>query len=263
MPFVTSVDGTKISYEVRGNGPALLLVDGAMCSRQMGPMPAIAEALSDAFAVWIFDRRGRGESGNNLPWSMDKEVEDIRSLAAAAGKGVMIFGISSGAILAAKAATQLPDLKKLALFEGPMIVDDAHAPLAKNFVAETEALVARGDKGGAVKKFMKLVGVPSFMVTIMPLFPFWKKVTLNASTLPYDLSIVEPYQQGCPLDRADWAAISAETLVMDGGKSPTYMRNSQRQWAGVLPHARYQTLPGQTHNVKTEAIVPVLREFFS
>ena len=53
------------------------------------------------------------------------------------------------------------------------------------------------------------------------------------------------------------------TLVMDGGKSPVWMRNATRALAGVLPNATYRTLDGQTHMVKPKALAPPLVEFFS
>ncbi|MBU1174750.1 MAG: lysophospholipase [Alphaproteobacteria bacterium] len=267
MPFVTSADGTRIGYETRGSGSPLLLVDGAMCSRDMGPMPAIAEALSDRFGIYLFDRRGRGESGNTLPWSMDREIEDISALVAEivekTGEPPMVFGISSGAILAARAAAANTRIRRLALYEAPMIVDDTHAPMPADFVARVRSEVERGRAGAAAKLFMAYVGMPGIAVFIMSLLPFWKKVTVNAHTLPYDLSLVEPLQKGKRLDHGAWAGVTMETLVLDGGKSPAYMRNAQRHWANTLPNARYDTLPGQTHNVKTEAIAPVLATFFS
>ena len=49
MPFVTSKDGTRIGYSVVGSGPAIVLVDGALCSREMGPATPLAEELKDRF----------------------------------------------------------------------------------------------------------------------------------------------------------------------------------------------------------------------
>ena len=64
MPTVTSADGTTIAYERTGSGPALVLVDGAMCYRGAGPMRPLAALLQDAFTVYTYDRRGRGESSD-------------------------------------------------------------------------------------------------------------------------------------------------------------------------------------------------------
>ena len=64
MKKVTSSDGTQIAYDKRGQGPALILVDGALCFRSFGPMPHLAELLAPKFNVYNYDRRGRGDSGD-------------------------------------------------------------------------------------------------------------------------------------------------------------------------------------------------------
>src|SRR5215213_7709776 len=75
--FATSADGTQIAYEARGTGPALVIVEGALCHRTMGVSAALTEALEDRFTVFAYDRRGRGESGAGAtPWSLEREIED-------------------------------------------------------------------------------------------------------------------------------------------------------------------------------------------
>ncbi len=60
MKTVISKDGTSIAYEQMGSGPALILVDGAMCHRAFGPMRPLSTLLEPHFTVYIYDRRGRG-----------------------------------------------------------------------------------------------------------------------------------------------------------------------------------------------------------
>ena len=74
MSTVTSRDGTTIAYERLGSGPPVILVDGALCHRRMGPMPSLARELTRHFTVVLYDRRGRGESGNGGSWSDRKSV---------------------------------------------------------------------------------------------------------------------------------------------------------------------------------------------
>ena len=85
MPAVISADGTAIAYERTGSGPALILVDGAMCYRGAGPMRPIAALLGDTFTVYAYDRRGRGESSDTLPYTVAREIEDLQALIAQAG----------------------------------------------------------------------------------------------------------------------------------------------------------------------------------
>ncbi|WP_433290797.1 alpha/beta fold hydrolase [Actinoplanes sp. CA-030573] len=263
MPTVTSADGTTIAYETTGTGPALIVVDGAMCHRDFGPARAIAKALADTYTVHTYDRRGRGASGNTPPWSAQREIDDLAALIAAAGGHTYLFGTSSGAVLAADAAARLTGVHAVALYEPPFIVDDTRPPREDTFTADTEALLARGDRSGALKKFMKHVGMPTLMVNVMALTPAWKKLKAVAPTLPYDLHILGDTGRGVPLDPARWAGVTMPALVMDGGKSPAYMRNAARAWSETLPNADYRTLPGQTHMVRAAVIAPEIKRFLS
>ncbi len=85
MPTVTSADGTTIAYDRTGDGPPVVLVDGAMCYRDGGPMRPLAALLRDAFTVYTYDRRGRGESSDTQPYAVAREVEDLQSLIAQTG----------------------------------------------------------------------------------------------------------------------------------------------------------------------------------
>jgi pimeloyl-ACP methyl ester carboxylesterase len=261
--YVTSADGTRIAYETLGAGPALIIVDGALNHRGFGGSRALAAALADTYTVHIYDRRGRGDSGNTLPWTETKEIDDLAAVLDAAGGTAHLAGTSSGAVLAADAANRLPGFTRVALYEPPFIVDDTHQPRPDSFIPDTEARLARGDRTGAVKKFLTSVGAPAVMVAIMPALPFFKKLTAVAPTLPYDLRILGDTGRGRPLDPARWNQLSAPVLVMDGGKSPQYMRNAAKALADTLPEATYRTLPGQTHIVKAGALAPAIKEFLS
>jgi pimeloyl-ACP methyl ester carboxylesterase len=261
MSTVTSADGTSIAYETLGTGPALILVDGAMCYRDFGPARDLATALADTYTVYIYDRRGRGESGNTLPWAAEREIEDLAALLEAAGGTSFLFGVSSGAVLAADAANRLPGFTKVALYEPPFIVDGTREPREADFVPQTEALIARDDRSGALKKFMRHVGMPGLVLAIMPLTPPWKKLKVVAPTLPYDLRILGDTGRGVPLDASRWAGMRAPAIVLDGGKSPQYMRNGAKALSEALPAAQYRTLPGQTHMVKAAVVAPAVKEF--
>ena len=263
MEKVISKDGTPIAVERSGNGPALVLVDGAMCSRAFGPMPPLAKQLASHFTVYHYDRRGRGDSGNGFTYDVQREIDDLAAVVQLAGGSAMVFGISSGAALAAEAARQLRGIRKLALYEAPYVIDDTHAPLPPGFIAETKALVAAGDRSGAVKKFMRYVGTPWFAVLVMPLLPFWKKLTAIAHTLSNDLEIIAPHHTGTPFPDDKWSAVTIPVLVMAGGKSPAYMQNAMRAWAKTFPNAVHRTLAGQTHMVKQDVLAPALNEFFA
>ncbi len=261
--FATSADGTRIAYEVMGTGPALVIVDGAMCQRSMGPARGLATALAGAFEVHLYDRRSRGKSDAGAsPHHLDREIEDLQAVIGAAGGSAHVFAASSGGALALEAAGKGVAIDRLVIYEAPFILDDTHAPNALDVPEQLEQMVATERRGEAVKTFMRMVGVPAPFITLMRVMPTWKKMTGVAHTLPYDLSIVVPYQQGRPLPDGCYDDVCQATLVIAGGKSPEYMRNAQARIAEAVPHARLETLPGQTHMIKAKVTAPIITEFF-
>lgn len=260
----TSADGTTIAYEVSGQGPSLVLVDGAMCQRAMGPSRGLAAQLSDRFTVYAYDRRGRGESGTgSSPWSVDRELEDLTAVLAVAGPGAHVFGSSSGAALALEAARRGADIGRLVAYEAPFILDDTHPANDPRLPEQVQDMVDGGRRGQAVKTFLRVVGMPGPMVALMPLLPPWKRMTGVAHTLPYDLSLVVPRQQGQPLPAGAYDGVNVPTLVIAGGKSPAYMQNAQAAIVAGIAGARLMTLPGQTHMIKPKAVSPVVKEFLA
>lgn len=263
----TSADGTTIAYDVTGSGPALVLVDGALCYRDFGPSKDLAAALSDRFTVHRYDRRGRGGSGPLKPAAagttetVEQEVADLVAVIEAAGGHAHVLGQSSGAALALEAARAGVAIDRLVTYEAPYILDDSHAPNDPGLPREVEALVAAGKRGAAVELFMRTVGMPGLVAKAMRLMPAWRKLTGVAHTLPYDLGLVVPFEQGKPLPEGYLAAVKAPVLALAGGKSPAYMTHAQQQVAAAVSDGRFQELAGQNHMVKADALAPVAAEF--
>jgi pimeloyl-ACP methyl ester carboxylesterase len=261
MGTALSKDGTPIAFDRIGNGPPVILVDGALCYRGIGQSVQLAELLTPYFTVFTYDRRGRGGSGNTAPYAVEREIEDIAALLMEAGGAAFLWGMSSGAVLALEAANRLTGIKKLALYEAPFIVDSSRSTTERDWAMIAEA-VAENRRSRAVKLFLKSVGVPAFFIAVMPLMPMWSKLKAIAHTLPYDGAIVGDNQRGKPLPGDRWASVTALALVMDGGKSPEWVRHGNRALASALPNARYRTLEGQTHMLRPTAHAPTLVKFF-
>ena len=257
---VRSKDGTLIACERSGSGPALILVDGALCSRSFGPSPALAPLLTPHFTVYSYDRRGRGQSGDTAPYSPAREIEDIAALVDAAGGSAFLLGLSSGGALALQAAAAGLPLRMVAAYEPPYVDDSGLRDGAAHHGRLTR-LVAEGNRGGAVKYFMKdMVGAPSPMVAMMRLMPWvWRKLEAVAHTLPYDAAVMTGFR----IPRELYAAVDVPALVMNGGKTDPRLQEAARTLATVVPTARHRELPGQTHNVKPEVLAPAVVEFFT
>lgn len=262
MKKALSKDGTSIAFDQAGQGPPLILVDGALCYRASGPMGPLAKLLAPRFTVFTYDRRGRGDSSDTRPYSVEREVDDIGALLDEAGGSAFVYGTSSGAALALEAAARLSNIRKLALYEAPFIVDNSRPPQPADLNDRMSALIASDQRSDAVKLFMQTVGVPAFGIAMMRLMPVWSKLTAVAHTLPYDFAILDDNWYGKPLSDARWASATMPALVTAGGKSPAWMQNAMQALAGVLPNARHRTLERQNHMVKPQVLAPVLEEFF-
>ena len=175
MNTVTSKDGTTIAFDRSGQGPALILVGGAIQHRAIDPSTArLAELLSPSFTVYHYDRRGRGDSGDTAPYAVEREIEDIDALIQDAGGTASLFGMSSGAVLAIEAAAHGLAVSNLAMYEPPFIVDDSRPPLPDDYRQRLTELLAKGDQADAVELFMtEGVGVPAEAVAPMRGMPFW------------------------------------------------------------------------------------------
>ena len=264
MANVTSKDGTTIGYTQQGAGPALILVDGALGYRSFSPETQLADLLAPHFTVITYDRRGRGESSNTLPYALGRELEDLDALIQAAGGSAYLYGISSGACLAFEAAFQLgAKVGKLALYEPPYDSDPATRQQWHTYWQQLHDSLAAGRRGDAVALFMRFVGVPADQVDGMRQAPMWPPMEAIAPTLAYDAAAVGP-DRVAPVDRA--ARLSLPVLVMDGGANLAFMpfmHATASALAKAIPHAQQRTLEGQTHDVKKEVLAPVLIEFFS
>lgn len=260
MKTVTSHDGTVIAYEQTGSGPALILVDGALCYRSFGPMPKLAPLLADTFTVYYYDRRGRGDSTDVPPYAPEKEVQDIAALVRAAGGTAFIAGLSSGAALALRAAEAGLDLPKIALYEPPFVYEPDSDKTRIDHTGALNGLLSSEKRGAAVKYFMvQMVGVPAIAAFIMQMMPMFKKLKGIAHTLPYDSEVMGNFT--VPTERL--ARITNTILIAGGGKSPEPLKNAVRGVAAAAPNAELRWLEGQTHNVDPAVLAGTLKEFFT
>ena len=260
MNTVTSMDGTAIAYDVQGEGPAVVVVDGALSTRQ-GKLE-LARLLAPRFMVYGYDRRGRGDSGDTRPYAVAREIEDLETLIDAVGGSACLYGHSSGACLALEAAAQLGGkVARLALYEAPYNDDPAvRRPWATYIARLTEAL-ADDRRGDAVALFLGFVGMPDEQVAGMRQSPFWPGLEAIASTLAYDHTGILGPDLAVPAARA--ARIATPTLAMHGGAGAPFMRVAAETLSQVMPQAQCRTLDGQTHDVSAAVLAPVLAEFFA
>ncbi|MGW3075059.1 MULTISPECIES: alpha/beta fold hydrolase [unclassified Kitasatospora] len=262
MSTVVSTDGTVLACSVTGSGPAVVLVDGALCHRGVGPSAAIAEQLAAHHTVWTYDRRGRGDSGDNGPFAVEREIEDLAAVITAAGGSARVFAHSAGAALALRAAAADIGITRLAVYEPPFSTEEAQSERFREYVAELTAALAEGRRGDAVAALMVYAGAPAEAVEGMRGAPGWSLFEAVAPTLAYDAAALgDRTDSAVPVDLL--ATVAVPTLSLDGGDSPEMLRAPARAVAAAVPGAEHRTLDGQTHEVVAEVLAPELVAFYA
>jgi pimeloyl-ACP methyl ester carboxylesterase len=262
MNTVRSKDGTTIAFDRQGDGPALLLVDGAMGTRSSGSKPELAKLLAQRLTVYSYDRRGRGDSGDTKPYAVEREIEDIEALIDEAGGSAFVYGHSSGGCLALDAAVKLGNkVKKLAIYEAPYNDDPEAQKAWGEYIKNLTEALASNRRGDAIALFMAYVGIPAPQIEGMRHAPFWGGMEALAPTLAYDHTAIMGKDGSIPAERA--SRVHVPTLVMNGGSGAPFMLETAKTLSKAIRGARLSTLDGQTHDVHPEALAPVLVEFFS
>jgi pimeloyl-ACP methyl ester carboxylesterase len=260
MLVFESSDGTKIVYDRQGEGPALLLVDGALCTRNTGSKPELARLLASHFTVYSYDRRGRGDSGDTLPYAVQREIEDIEALIELAGGTASLYGHSSGASLALEATVELGNkVEKLAMYEAPYNDDPVARRAWGVYISQLTEALAEGRRGDAVALFMAYVDTPDEQIDGMRQMPFWPDMEAVGPTLAYDHTALLGQENSVPTDRA--ARVDVPTLVMYGDACFPFMRETAQTLAQLITDAELRNLEDQTHGVSPEVLAPVLVEF--
>jgi pimeloyl-ACP methyl ester carboxylesterase len=261
MEQVESADGTSIAFERAGSGPPLILVGGAFCDhRARAAGLPLAAGLISKFTVFCYDRRGRGTSSDHPDYAPAREVEDLAALIGAAGGSAHVYGHSSGAVLALEAALSGLSIAKLALFEPPLVLGGDREPVPHDLVDKLRDYTAQGKRSEAVELFLtRAIGLAPPAVAYVKSGPDWPALEALAHTLSYDARITRDPR--ALLERASAAWQTA--LVIDGARSPTWMRAGVAKLARVMPAARHVSMPGQTHDVDPDLLAALLLDFFA
>lgn len=267
---VTSADGTKITFDRYGSGSKKVIIIGGVFSfRNETTVAGVARALAQDYGMTAitYDRRGRGDSGDNSgDFQVDREISDLAALIDAVGGPVSLFGWSSGAALALR-AVQSPEIQgvdRIVAFEPPFVVDsEFHVP-PPDFAEKLHTLVSQDQRSEVVRYFMSAgMGIPGFFVTIMRLTPLWSKLKATAPSAPYDWAVMRDYMQGKPLDAADWCKVTVPTLVMAGARSEKVLRAAAKAASQVLPMGEHREIPKLSHNANAKILAPVVGDYLT
>lgn len=255
---VLSADGTSIAYDLLGSGLPAVVVGGATCDRAR--TADTAAALAEHFTVVNYDRRGRGDSGDTLPYAVSREIDDLAALLAEVGGSAFVYGHSSGAALVLRALAAGLPITRAVLHEPPYGPESA-AGSARSYRASLLELLEAGRRDDALALFFTITGVPEPMVDEWRTQPWWAGTSALAPTLAYDSAVMDDAAGGtAPLAIA--RTIATPTLVLVGGASPDWMVATDRALAAALPAGELQILEGEEHVVAPKILAPVLSDYF-
>jgi pimeloyl-ACP methyl ester carboxylesterase len=262
MATVRSKDGTTIAFDAWGDGQPLIIIDGATAHRAVNPTNAQVGQLLRDLRVYAYDRRGRGHSTDTPPYAVQRELEDLEALLADAGAPAVVFGWSSGAVLALDAAAAGLPISRLALFEPPFVVDGSRPPRPADYVQRLDDAVAAGRPGDAAELFLTgAVGMPAAAIPGMRQSAYWPALEAVAPTMAYDGRIMGETMSGAPLPGDRWAKVAVPVLVLYGNATEPWLVAAAKALVELLPTASLQVLEGQQHSVAADVLAPALRRF--
>jgi pimeloyl-ACP methyl ester carboxylesterase len=255
MRKAVSRDGTTIAFEKVGDGPPIVLLNGAF--RDHTIFDQLVPELAPHCTTYVYDRRGRGESGDSPTYAVAREIEDLEAVIDEAGGEAVLFAGSSGANLALEAVLAGAPVTRLALHE-PYFRIEGYPKPPNDFLENLQARLADGDRGGAAEYFLaNLVGLPPEMIADWRQGPLWATNEANAHTLPYDTVICGDFS--VPVERL--AAIRTPTLVVNSDSTSDWLRAAAQATVAAVPNARGLELPGSWHRVQMDVLGRVLVDF--
>jgi len=247
MNTILSTDQTVIAFEQTGAGTPLLLVHGT--NGDHAHWKLVLLYLNSHFTVYAMERRGRGQSGDASQYTIQREFEDVAALAGAIGEPVDILGHSFGAACVLGAARLIPNLRRMVLYEPPMLKVQ-QSPQRAMLLDGMEQLLARGENAQVVITLLRdMLNIPQSMIDRIQTLPNWTDQVAAAHTIPRELRQSHCYAPNL----AELECINIPTLFLLGEHSPVFFRQTTETLQAHLPNSQVTVLPGQQHSAMLTA----------
>lgn len=259
LAHAVSADGTRIAFEIFGEGPPVIFVTGMLSDRTS--LAELARDVAGGARSVIFDRRGRGDSDAGGAYAVEREVEDVAALLAALDAAPVLFGHSSGAGLAIEVAGAGLPLAGLILYEPPYGPDDADSrPDSAMFAQAIEAKLAAGDRSGAVAAFFEAMEMPPEAVKAMATDP---DNLARAPTMAHDFAVMGQVTRGGVVPKDLLKRITVPTLVLTGEESPEFFSAIAAEVAAALPQGSLATVPEADHAARSDRLPGIVLGFLA
>jgi len=238
---VTSKDGIPIAYERRGEGLPLVLIHGAATDHTRWT-PILPE-LEKHFTVYAVDRRGRGQSGDVEPYTIEREYEDVVAVVDSIPGPVNLLGHSYGAICSLEASLKTSHLRKLILYEPP-IPTDVKRHYAPDAVERMNSYLHVGEREKALLIFLQEIAeIPLNEINMLRCLPSWSSRVAAAHTIPREETSVGSYL----FNPQRFSNSKTPTLLLLGEESPSFYRAAIEILKKSIPNSRIARMPGQRH----------------
>ncbi|MFC9688245.1 alpha/beta fold hydrolase [Kribbella sp. NPDC056951] len=266
MSHVTSADGTTIGYDrLSDDGPALLLVGGGLDDGAEN-VP-LGEWLASTFSVVNYRRRGRGDSGDTAPYTVEREIEDLAAVIEAVGGRAHVFAASSGGALALEAAAAGLPIDRIATHEVSYLLGDEMVAGWQTYVDDLTVALDAGDPDQALRLFMKLAGSSEQDIAGAEAAPVWPALVALAPTLRYDAACVG--EGPPPADRL--AKVTQPVLLSTGATLDPHSAGLPFDFFGAaadaaaayLPNAHHLTIEVAGHVADPQVLGPFLSRFYT
>lgn len=255
MLHVISKDGTKIAYEKTGEGPALIIIGGALADHHH--YEDLASKLAKRFEVYNYDRRGRGESSDTVPYLVEREVEDVLAIIESIGKPVTIYGHSSGSAIAIHVAATGANIGKLVIADPPFSPhSNDDSKVREDFRQEMgtiQSLHDKSDHKGAAAFFLSGFGLSAEEVEDILSSPASESMIDCANALPYDYQIL--VDSLVPTEVA--VKVAMPTLILAAKDMP----ETAHALVEIMPDARFQPMESSAHELDSAFIAEEIVRF--
>jgi len=237
METAVSTDGTSISYTAVGDGPVVVIVNGAF-STAADSAGLSAELARHGLRPVSYDRRARGHSGDTRPYSPEREAEDLAAVIEQVGGAAAVVGHSSGAVLALFAASLGVPTGHLFLSEPPFRFGEDEPP--RDLPERLQSLVDAGRPADAVTAFqLEGIGLPSPVVEQIAASPMFESLVALAQSTVYDAWLTRDVS----IPTEAMRSVGVPVTVLCGADTAPFLRAAAERLAGAVAGAEFVEVP--------------------